>query len=70
MAITVTAVYEGGVLKLAGPLPFAEHQRVEVTVCAAESPLLKAYGIIGWTGSAEDLERLALDPEFLPEEAP
>lgn len=64
MAITVEAVYENGVLKLDGPLPFQERQRVEVTVRAAESPLLKSYGLLGWTGSHEDLRRLAEDPEF------
>jgi hypothetical protein len=28
------------------------------------------HGILGWKGDAETLERIALDPEFLPEEAP
>jgi predicted DNA-binding antitoxin AbrB/MazE fold protein len=68
MAITVTAVYEDGVLKPAEPLPLRDHDTVQVTVHIDPSPLVRAYGIIGWTGSAEDLERLALDPEFLPEE--
>jgi len=69
MAITVNAVYENGVLKPKEPLPFKEHAEVEVTVSSRGSPLLDAYGIMGWTGSAEELERFALDPEFLPEEA-
>lgn len=69
MTITVEAVYENGVLRLKEPLPFKEHENVQVTVSSRGSPLLDAYGIIGWTGSAEELERFALDPEFLPEEA-
>jgi predicted DNA-binding antitoxin AbrB/MazE fold protein len=70
MAITVEATYENGVLKLRGPLPFQEHEKVQVTVNSTSSPLLQAYGIMGWKGDAETLERIALDPEFLPEEAP
>jgi predicted DNA-binding antitoxin AbrB/MazE fold protein len=68
MAITVEAVYENGVLKLAEPLPWKEGERVIVAVSSLNSPILKAYGIMGWTGDVETLERIALDPEFLPEE--
>jgi predicted DNA-binding antitoxin AbrB/MazE fold protein len=70
MALTVEAVYENGVLKPAGPLPLKEHEKVRITVEQGDSPLVRAYGIIGWTGDAETLERIALDPEFLPEESP
>lgn len=70
MAITVEATYENGVLKLTEPLPFQEHERVQVTVQSTTSPLIQAFGIMGWKGDAETLERLALDSEFLPEEAP
>lgn len=68
MAITVEAVYEDGVLKPAQPLPFKEHERVRVAVETISSPILQAYGIMGWKGDAETLERIALDDEFLPEE--
>jgi len=70
MSLTVEAVYENGVLKPAQPLPLKEHERVRLTVHAGSSPLVDAYGLMGWTGDAETLERIALDPEFLPEEAP
>jgi len=30
---------------------------------------LDSYGMMGWYGDAETIERIALDPEFLPEEA-
>jgi predicted DNA-binding antitoxin AbrB/MazE fold protein len=69
MAITVEAVYENGVLKPARPLPWKDGERVCVTVSSLDSPLLKAYGIMNWTGDAQTLERIALDPEFLPEQA-
>ena len=69
MAITVEAVYENGVLKPSAPLPWKEGERVSVVVSSIDSPILKAYGIMGWAGDAETLERIALDPEYLPEEA-
>ena len=69
MAITVEAVYEGGVLKPAHPLPWKDGERVSVTVCSLDSPILKSYGIIAWTGDSETVQRIALDPEFLLEEA-
>lgn len=70
MPLTVEAIYENGVLKPARPLPLKEHDKVRITVEQEESPLIRAYGIIGWTGDAETLERIALAPEFLPEESP
>jgi predicted DNA-binding antitoxin AbrB/MazE fold protein len=70
MAITVEAVYENGVLKPSEPLPWKDGERVRVVVSSLDSPILKAYGIMGWTGDAQTLERIALAPEFLPEEAP
>jgi predicted DNA-binding antitoxin AbrB/MazE fold protein len=70
MALTVEAVYENGVLKPAQPLPLKEHEKVRITFEQGESPLLRACSLMGWTGGAETIERIALDPEFLPEEAP
>jgi predicted DNA-binding antitoxin AbrB/MazE fold protein len=70
MTITVEATYENGVLKPAQPLPFLEHAKVQVPVHTEASPLLQAYGIIGWTGDAEMVRRVACDPEFGVLEAP
>lgn len=67
-AIVVEATYEDGVLKLATPLPLPEHEKVRMTVETAMSPILAAYGTIGWTGGAEALEHFALSPELDPEE--
>jgi predicted DNA-binding antitoxin AbrB/MazE fold protein len=61
-------VYENGVLKPSQALPLTEHEKVRVTVEQGDSPLLRAYGIMHWTGGAETLERIAMDPEFLREE--
>jgi predicted DNA-binding antitoxin AbrB/MazE fold protein len=73
MAITVEAVYENGVLKPAAPLPvISEGKRVWVTLHIDAEPdrVQKSYGLIGWTGDAESVERVALDPEFSILEGP
>jgi predicted DNA-binding antitoxin AbrB/MazE fold protein len=66
MSIRVEAVYEIGVLKLSQPLPLQEQQRVQATIHQQISPLQDSDGIKGWTGDAATIERIALDPEFLP----
>ncbi len=66
MAITVEAIFENGVLKLAQPLPPSVHGKVMVTVHTASEPDLvdQYYGLIRWTGDIETLRRIAEDPEF------
>ena len=66
MAITVEAVYENGMLKLAQPLPLREHEKVRVTIQQGDTPLLRAYGIMGFTGSAEEAEYFALSDDLDP----
>jgi predicted DNA-binding antitoxin AbrB/MazE fold protein len=70
MTFTLEATYENGTLKLEKPLPLKEHEKVKVTVEPGASPLLASYGIMGWTGDAETVERFALSSEFDPNEAP
>jgi predicted DNA-binding antitoxin AbrB/MazE fold protein len=70
MAIVVEATYENGVLKPAQPLPLDEHQKVQLTIRTGTSPILQAYGIMGWTGSAEAADYFARDPELDPLEGP
>jgi predicted DNA-binding antitoxin AbrB/MazE fold protein len=69
MTLTIEATYENGVLKPSQPLPLKEKDKVRITIEPAESPLLKAYGIMGFKGTAEEAEHVALAPEFLPEES-
>ncbi len=75
MSLVVEATYENGVLKPAQPLPLGEHEKVRITVHtpadveSALSAVERSYGLIQWTGDAETLERIALDPEFGIEEA-
>jgi predicted DNA-binding antitoxin AbrB/MazE fold protein len=73
MALTIEAVFENGVLKPVQPLPFiGEGTRVWLTLhTAAEADRVrKAYGLLGWTGDAETVRRVALDPEFDVLESP
>ena len=69
MAFTVEAVYENGVLKPAQPLPLEEHEKVHITVVKRPSLAEQCYGMIGWKGDDATLERIALDPEFDPQES-
>lgn len=67
MAITIEATYENGVLKPVQSLPrIQEGARVWVTlhIEAEVDRVRKAYGLLGWTGDAETVRRVALDPEF------
>lgn len=64
MSITVEAVYENGVLKPTQPLPLKEQEKVCLTVHSILDVVERSYGIIGWTGDAETVERVALDDEF------
>jgi predicted DNA-binding antitoxin AbrB/MazE fold protein len=64
MTITVEATYENGTLKLEQPLPFKEHEKVRITVLPRTSWVEETYGICGWKGSAEGLDRLLAEIEF------
>jgi hypothetical protein len=71
MAITVEAVYEGGVLKPSQPLPLEEHEKVWVTIEPAAGRA-QAPGVIGCT-DPRLIEWAATDPELdfpPPAEAP
>ena len=79
-SILIEATYENGVLKPDQPLPLAERQRVQVAIQTTQHELppidvalsrVKATaGMLGWTGDAETVERLAMDPEFGINESP
>jgi predicted DNA-binding antitoxin AbrB/MazE fold protein len=64
MDLSIEATYEGGVLKPVGPLPLAEHERVQVIVRSATSRARQTAGLLQWTGDSETLRRPAEDPEF------
>jgi predicted DNA-binding antitoxin AbrB/MazE fold protein len=68
--LEIEAVYENGVLKPAQPLSLEEHQHVHLTIQIKTSRIRQSAGLIRWKGSAEELERIAIDPEFGIEESP
>ncbi|HET6573299.1 MAG TPA: antitoxin family protein [Fimbriiglobus sp.] len=70
MAIIVEAVYENGVLRPSEPLPWNDGERVRVAVSSLDSPILKAYGIMGWKGTSEELDRLLAEIELDEEDVP
>lgn len=63
MAITVDAIYENGVLKPSEPLPWKDGDKVRIAVSSLYSPILKAYGIVGWKGTSTELDRLLAEIE-------
>lgn len=64
MTIKAEAIYENGMLKLSAPLPFREHQKVELVINAEPSWAERTAGVLRWNGEAEDLRRIAEDDEF------
>jgi len=67
MALTIEATYENGALKLPNPVPLLKQgDRVWITlhISSEEDVVQKSYGIIGWRGDSETVQRVALDPEF------
>lgn len=64
MTITVEAVYENGVLKPAQTLALKEHEKVSITIRPTTSVAKQTAGMVPWTGTGEELERLIRDPEF------
>ena len=64
MPLTIEAVYENGVLKPAEPLPLEEHEKVRITVQTQRTWTERTYGMMGWTGSAELAEQIAMDPDL------
>ena len=70
MNFTLEATYENGMLRLEQSLPLREHQRVRITLDTEASWVEQTAGMVRWTGAAETLERVAMDPEFDPLEGP
>ena len=73
MPITVDAVYAGGVLRPVEPLQLSEQEIVRITiepVSGHESGARRTAGLLHWTGDAETLERLIMDPGLDPSEEP
>jgi predicted DNA-binding antitoxin AbrB/MazE fold protein len=70
MVITVEAIYENGVLKLDQPLPFPEHERLQISIQAKKSIARESAGMLPWRGDWETLRRIVEDDEFGIMESP
>lgn len=70
MTMTIEAIYENGVLKPATALPLQEHEKVQITLHTAATPLSQASGVVTWKGDPATFDRFALDPELDPQEGP
>jgi predicted DNA-binding antitoxin AbrB/MazE fold protein len=57
-------VYENGALKLPRPLPLVEGATIRITIHPPARTGVVKHSAAPWTGSREELERLALDPEY------
>lgn len=68
--LQIEAVYERGTLKLPRELPLVEGATVTITIHPPGRPGVIKHVQFPWTGSREELERLAMSPEFGLEEAP
>lgn len=69
MSLEIDATYEDGVLKPDQPLPFADRQRVKITVDSSRK-LRDGFGMIDWQGDPEVVRKIALDPEYGVHESP
>ncbi len=68
--LEIEAVYENGSLKLPRQFPFTEGQRITITIHPPGGVVTRSYGLLESTLSADELERLALEPEFGIMESP
>jgi predicted DNA-binding antitoxin AbrB/MazE fold protein len=68
MGLDINAVYEKGLLKLPRELPLEEGATVRITIHPPGKSGVVKHLRIPWTGSQEELERLAMDPELGPAE--
>jgi len=69
MALEIEATYEKGMLKLSRELPLEEGASVRITIHPPGRGGVVKHVRNPWTGSREELERLAMDPEFGLEES-
>jgi predicted DNA-binding antitoxin AbrB/MazE fold protein len=68
--LELEAVYENGTLKLPRPLPLTEGQKVTITIHPPGGVVGRSYGLLQSPLGADDLERIARDPEFGIQESP
>lgn len=68
MSHIINAIYENGVFKPLEKVYIKEHEKVYIVIKEAESIAMSTSGIIPAKNS-NAIDTIALEPEFLPEEA-
>ncbi len=68
MSKVIDAVYENGVFKPISTIAIREHTKVHLTIEEAESVAFSTSGMIP-TRNKKSVDDIALEPEFLLEEA-
>jgi predicted DNA-binding antitoxin AbrB/MazE fold protein len=63
MGLEIEAVFDNGVLKPERELPLKNGQRVKLTVQKLGSAVERFYGMLGWTGDLEEIDRWLNDPD-------
>jgi predicted DNA-binding antitoxin AbrB/MazE fold protein len=53
-----------GILKPLQPLPLVEQQEVHLIIQVKTGRIRQSAGLIRWAGPPEELEQIAIDPEF------
>jgi predicted DNA-binding antitoxin AbrB/MazE fold protein len=69
MGLEISATYERGVLKLPRELPLEEGAHVRITIHPPGRTGVVTHVRSPWTGTRDELERLALASELGPEES-
>lgn len=68
MPKVIDAVYEDGVFKPVSTVMIKEHTKVHLTIEETESIAFSTSGIVP-ARNKQSIDNIALEPEFLPEEA-
>lgn len=61
MTITVAAIYENGLLKPEKPLPFQDHEKVQITIESARPPIWERIAALAADAPAEEIAKLPPD---------
>jgi predicted DNA-binding antitoxin AbrB/MazE fold protein len=70
MGLEIEAVYDNGVLKLEREIPLENGQRVRLSIYPPGGRVPKSFGLMGWQGTSEEFQQIALNPEFGVLESP
>jgi predicted DNA-binding antitoxin AbrB/MazE fold protein len=67
--LEIEAVYENGTLKLPRQLPLTEGQMITITIHPPGGVVRRSYGRLQSTLGVEELQQIALNPEYGIQEA-